>query len=217
MPSLSFNSLHLRPPSSHSRPTTFLSHIPFLLSRLSNHSTSIVSFATTTTFLYHNTMAQPQPSTPPTPSAMATFSLWHLKSLSYAPQERCNLILALQNALREIDREVTRGLAEVQSTEYMVVVTYVRWTFFPSLFPLPTVHSSTFHSSDTASELHWTSRIFASPGNGDSVYLGGLHVFPLNSSSCATFRCRDKDRRSVWKQRTFAVVEAYELTADTNI
>ena len=148
---------------------------------------------------------------------MATFSLWHLKSLSYAPQERRNLIPALQNALREIDGEIRRGLAEVQSTEYMVVVTYVRWTFFPSLFPLPTVHSSALHPSGTASEPHWTSRIFASVGNGDSVYLGGLHVFPLNSSSRATFRCRDEDKRSVWKRRTFTVVEAYELTADTNI
>ena len=66
-------------------------------------------------------MAQPQPSN--APSAM--FSLWLLKSLSYAPRQRRELILSIETALGEVDGEITRELARVGSTEFMVVVTYV--------------------------------------------------------------------------------------------
>ena len=83
--------------------------------------------------------------------------------------------------------------------------------FFP---PLLTAYSSSLHPSKTASECHWTLRVFASTANGGSAYLGGIHAFPLNSSSGATFQRRSKDsRKSRWRHRTFAGVEAYELTA----
>jgi hypothetical protein len=59
-------------------------------------------------------------------SVTATFSLWHLKSLSYAPQQCHDLILSVQNALGQVDVEIAQELAKVQSTEFMVVVMYVR-------------------------------------------------------------------------------------------
>jgi hypothetical protein len=56
---------------------------------------------------------------------MATFSLWHLKSLSYAPQECRDLFVSIQKALGEVEGEIIRALAKVQSTEFIIVVTYV--------------------------------------------------------------------------------------------
>ena len=133
--------------------------------------------------------------------------------LSLAPQECHDLFLSVQNALGAVNGEITQALAKVRSTEFMVIVTYVRWIIV--LSPLLMVYSSTLHYSETASERPWTSRIFASTANGSSsVYLGGLYIFPMYSSSLATFRCRSKDsRKSVWKRRTFSDVEASKLTA----
>lgn len=81
------------------------------------------------------------------------------------------------------------------------------------IFLLLMFHSSTLHPSGTASERHWTLRVFASTANGGSVYLGGIHAFPVNSSSSATFRRRRKDNRnSPWRRRTFGDVQVYRLT-----
>jgi hypothetical protein len=67
--------------------------------------------------------------------------------------------------------------------------------------PLLTVYSLSLHYSETASERHWTSRVFMSTANGSSVYLGGLHIFPMHLSSRAIFQCRGKDsRKSVWRR-----------------
>jgi hypothetical protein len=54
------------------------------------------------------------------------FSLWYLKSISYTPQQCRDLILSIRNALGEVDVEITRELVKVQSTEFMVVITYVQ-------------------------------------------------------------------------------------------
>ena len=41
-----------------------------------------------------------------------------------------DLILSVQNALGEVNGEITRELAKIGSTEFRVVVTYVRWPIF---------------------------------------------------------------------------------------
>jgi hypothetical protein len=67
-------------------------------------------------------MTQPQYS----PLSSVMFSLWYLKSISYTPQQCRDLILSIRNALGEVDVEITRELVKVQSTEFMVVITYVQ-------------------------------------------------------------------------------------------
>ena len=127
----------------------------------------------------------------------------HLSFSQYTCQQYHNLILAIQNAFGEINGGITRELAKVHPTEFMVVVTYVRRTIFPLSLAnahfkhkVP-VYSSILHPSETVCELHWTSRIFASTTNSGSVH-----------------RCRRKDsKKSLWKHQTFADIEAYKLMA----
>ncbi len=57
---------------------------------------------------------------------MSSPSLWHLNTLSYTTQERDFLIERIRHALGEVDRDLTRELRRVQSTGFMVIVTYVQ-------------------------------------------------------------------------------------------
>jgi hypothetical protein len=72
-------------------------------------------------------MAQQPSSFPPQQRQRfpVSFSLWHLKSLSYAPQESHALFLSAQNAIGEVSGEITRALAlqKIRTTKLMVVVT----------------------------------------------------------------------------------------------
>ena len=82
------------------------------------------------------------------------FSFWCLKTLLYTPQQCQDLILLVQNALGEVNGEITRELAKVGSTEFMVVAAYVRWPIFSSFlangpqFGLPSLKNGVRMSLD---------------------------------------------------------------------